>query len=179
LLSYAPLRRSGARLQVTSRDGTVTVGGNVRSVTMKAMAGRLAQSVRGVARVVNEVRSDTEIETSAALALAGDPSTALLTDKLFVKCVLGTLYLGGVIEAERIEQAQALRETALELVRAVADVQAIVDELVMREAAAVSGEPVAEEETVTGRPSAEEEKKRARLAVWRERAEARQQARGG
>jgi osmotically-inducible protein OsmY len=70
------------RIDVTTEDGIVTLIGTVSNILAKDRAAQLAESVRGVRAVVNQIvveplahRSDAAIRADIRIALAEDPAT--------------------------------------------------------------------------------------------------------
>ncbi len=69
-------------IDVTTHEGIVTLSGKVGNLVAKQRAGRLAETVRGVRSVVNQIqvdprttRSDKAIRNDIIAALAADPAT--------------------------------------------------------------------------------------------------------
>lgn len=170
LWSHDPIRLSKSRLAVTEHDGHVTLTGNMRSDTLKVLAGKLARRVPGVRDVVNAVVTDTSIESLSALALAMDDATRLTTDRATLKSFIGSVYLGGLIVAPELAAAERARDRASELVRAVPGVREVTNDILVAEGAGqdvdLSAANGHDEETG---PSPEEEAIKERLNVWRER----------
>jgi osmotically-inducible protein OsmY len=171
LWSHDPIRLSMSRLAVTEHDGHVTLTGNMRSDTLKTVAGQLVRRVPGVRDVTNAVVTDTEIESLAALALAMDDATRLTTDRIALKSLLGVIYLGGLVVAPELAAAERARDRASELVGAVPGVREVVNDILVAEGAGQDVDPsAADGHDEPSGPSPDEEAIKERLSVWRERA---------
>lgn len=174
LQRYDPIRASDSPIHVASSDGVVTLTGVVRSRTMKTMAEALARRVPGVTNVRNELLTDTDIETTIALELAMNDQLRR-AGNIHVKSILGTVYLSGDVEAETVEEAEALKELGENIAESVAGVIRCVNGLVARERGQVMV-AAAEEKVEAGRPAAAEARLaelRDRRAAWAQRAAAR------
>ncbi len=115
LWQFGPLRQSNSLIDVSPLRGGVRLAGNVRTDSLRAIAGRLAAAVPGVSGVENDLVSDTRIESDLSLSLALDEVTASYTDKVRVKCLNGSVYLVGVIARDSLADAVAAVERAVEL----------------------------------------------------------------
>jgi osmotically-inducible protein OsmY len=171
LWAYDPIRQTGSIIGVMTEGEVITLSGHVRSTMMKALAGRLARTVPGVGAVKNELLADPEIECRAAVALAMDPAVGLTTDRMNVASLLGNVYLSGYAAAPDLAQAEAAVARAEQVVREVAGVEAVFNEL-LPVVAAADGQAVEVEEVVAASGGISDAMQ-ARLAVWRERAAAR------
>jgi osmotically-inducible protein OsmY len=174
LWRYDPLRQTGSLVAVRTADGGVTLEGNVRSDTIKAVATRLARTVPGVRAVDNRLVSDSEVEIGVAVVLAMDPEVELYTDRVTVKSLLGEVYLGGQAVAPELATAERARDLAAERAAAVPGVRQVINEIRAvegTEAGVVAA--AADEPAATGGLSAAQQAIQERLAVWRERAAAR------
>ena len=180
LSSNVPMRMSKPVLSVTAAEGVVTLAGNVRGGILKAVAERLAMAVPGVTGVIDNLATDTTIESAAAEALAADPSTRLVTDDLAIKSVIGTVYLGGVVRAPDLDRARETAGAAAAVLAAVPGVREVINrvEVAIGDTSAeappgagapngdaVSGGASADAAAASVRAAAMSE----RLAVWRER----------
>lgn len=95
-------------LQVEARDGIVVIRGIVASEAHSFAAVQLARGVPGVKEVVNQLRTDEDLERRIAVALASDP--AARRHRTAVNVVGGVAYLYGVVPTE--EEAEAIRKVA-------------------------------------------------------------------
>ncbi|MEO8084117.1 MAG: BON domain-containing protein [Ardenticatenales bacterium] len=136
LWSYQPIRQSNCTIDILVDGNTVTLDGNIRGSLLKAMAGEIASRVPGVGRVVNRLVSDTDIEHEAAVQLTMDDGLDLTTDHITVKSLMGTVYLGGMIFADTLTEAEALKAQAEALIGNVAGVRGVVSSVT-----AVEGSP--------------------------------------
>jgi len=170
---FDPIRQTNALLDITTEGGVVTLSGNVRTATMKDIAGRLAYTVPGVRGVVNHFVTDTDIENRAALALALAPDLEVYTDRVSVKSFLGTVSLTGAVAAPAKADAEAKRARIEVLVAALPGVNAVINQVQAVEGA---GDTVAlaEEDAAAGAPApaGDQAAIQERLAIWRERARA-------
>ena len=177
LWSYAPLRLTNTSLGVTDAGGVVTLSGNVRTRAIKTIAGRLAQGVVGVTGVVNALVADPDIEREVAMALALEPAVALSTDKVAIKCLRGTVYLGGTASAPDLPGALAIVSRAVDITRAVPGVTSVLNHgRATVDTVAVSGSPTAVQDAPGAEAAVADVGRQAvlqeRMAVWRERAAA-------
>lgn len=120
----APQFHDGAdffAMQVSVRDGVVTLRGNVRNSVRRIEAERIARRVRGVIDVRNELLADDALELLVAQALRSDGR--LQIHDLVVTSMLGLVRLHG-----RVPDAQQ-RELAAQVARHVTGVQAIDNQL--------------------------------------------------
>ncbi|MCE7937742.1 hypothetical protein DCC79_05000 [bacterium] len=170
--AYDPIRQTNTILRVSADDGVVTLAGNMRSSIMTNMAGRLAAGVPGVRRVVNALVSDTDIESRAAVAVAMDPDAGVLTDRISLFSILGTVEMDGVIAAPTLAAAEALRQRVEAIVRAVPGVHGVINQIQAVEGAADVAAGGDEEAAPAGGPSEAQLAMQERMAVWRERAKA-------
>lgn len=170
LWAYDPIRQSRSRIAVTeSEPGRVALSGVVPSQSIRLVAQRIAQGVRGVTNVDNELVSDTEIESDVSLAIASDADVDPAIDHLRVSSYLGLVYLDGRASAEDLEAAAAAVDRAGAIAGDVRGVSGVINRLVATEADADVAPDEADEDDDSG-PSPEEEAKAERLSVWRERA---------
>lgn len=170
--AYDPIRQTNTILRVSTDDGVVTLAGNMRSSIMTNMAGRLAAGVPGVRRVVNALVSDTDIESRAAVAVAMDPDAGVLTDRISLFSILGTVEMDGVIAAPTLAAAEALRQRVEAIVGAVPGVHGVINQIQAVEGAADVAAGGDEEAAPAGGPSEAQLAMQERMAVWRERAKA-------
>jgi osmotically-inducible protein OsmY len=127
LWQYSPIRQTNTRIEVRADgDGTVYLDGNIRGALLKAMATEIANRVPGVRRVINRLASDTDIEQEIAVQLAMDETLGLTTDHVTLKCIMGVVYLGGMIFADALAEAQAHVDRVEELVRRMPGVREVV-----------------------------------------------------
>lgn len=136
----APQFHDGAdffAMQVSVRDGIVTLRGNVRSSVRRIEAERIARRVRGVLDVRNELLADDALELLVAQALRSDGR--LQIQDLSVRAMLGLVRLQG-----RVPDAQQ-RELAAQVARHVAGVQAVDNDLLVEPAPSAPSEPTSSE----------------------------------
>lgn len=103
--NYNPLRVSGSAIDVEVQGGEVTLTGNVRSRVMRAVAEKIARNTHGVRSVKNKSFSDTEIEEKAAVRVAMDPRTDLMTDQIKLSTYMGMVGLAGAVGSQGIKDA--------------------------------------------------------------------------
>lgn len=125
LWRFGPLRQSNSLVDVSADGAVVRLGGNVRTESLRDIAGRLAAAVPGVARVENAIVADTRIESDIALALALDEAIAAYTDKVRVKALNGSVYLVGVIARDALADAETAVTRAVELAEATPGVREV------------------------------------------------------
>lgn len=170
--AYDPIRQTNTTLRVSADDGVVTLAGNMRSSIMTTMAGRLAAGVPGVRRVVNGLVSDTDIESRAAVAVAMDAEAGILTDRISLFSILGTVEMDGVIAAPTLAAAEALRQRVEAIVRGVRGVHAVINQIQAVEGTADVAAGGDEESAPAAGPSETQLAMQERMAIWRERAKA-------
>ncbi|MBD3335315.1 MAG: BON domain-containing protein [Candidatus Eisenbacteria bacterium] len=94
---------SGFTVDVTTRDGVVTLSGYVNNLLAKERAERIAETVKGVRAVVNTLkiqtaaRDDAELHTDVVAALAMDPATE--SWEIDVEINDGVVTLNGEVES--------------------------------------------------------------------------------
>ncbi|MBI3942372.1 MAG: BON domain-containing protein [Chloroflexi bacterium] len=103
--NYDPLRVSGSSVDVEVRGGEVVLTGNVRTRAMRSIAEKIARATHGVRSVKNKLLSDTEIEERAAVRLAMDPRTQLMTDQVKLHTYIGMVGLVGTVGSAEIKEA--------------------------------------------------------------------------
>lgn len=136
LWSYAPIRQSNTRVDIGVEGDVVYLDGNIRGALLKSVAGEIVSRLPGVGRVVNRLVSDPDVEHEIAMHLAMDEGLDLTTDHLAVKSLLGTVYLGGMIFAETLAAAEALKGRAEALIGGMPGVREVVSTVT-----AVEGSP--------------------------------------
>lgn len=136
LWSYGPIRQSNTRIEVHAEGDVVYLDGNIRGAMLKAVASEIAGNVPGVGRLVNRLVSDTDVEHEIAMQLAMDETLDLTTDHIAIKSFLGTVYLGGLIFADTLAGAEAMKSRAEALIGAMPGVREIVSTV-----SAVEGSP--------------------------------------
>ena len=94
-----------AQIDVVTQDGIVTLQGSVDHVLAKDRATRIAEMVRGVRGVVNQIKvspsmayDDKEILTKVEAALKDDPAAEDL--EIDVKVMDGTVLLSGEVDSQ-------------------------------------------------------------------------------
>lgn len=102
-----------------SRDGVVTVGGNLPNRFLRDKVVEAALRTPGVLDVVDRLVTDELIRTQLAAELARQPATSQVT----VEADLGRVVLGGEVRSDD-DAARAVR-----IARAVNGVRAVVDEI--------------------------------------------------
>ena len=127
---HSDVRLVSADIDATIRGGIARLAGSVSSHAQKALAGAIAQRIKGVTAVDNQLavvplspRSDVEITADVSSALAQDP--AVDEDKIEVTTVDGVVYLRGT------EGSYAARQAADSDARTVSGVLDVIDELVV------------------------------------------------
>lgn len=136
LWSMQPIRASNTRIDVQVDGDVVYLDGNIRGAMLKAMAGQIAAGVPGVGRVVNRLASDNDIEHEIAVQLATADGLDMTTDHVMVKCLLGTVYLGGMIFGPTQAEADARKAQAEAIIAGMPGVREVVST-----AAAIEGSP--------------------------------------
>jgi osmotically-inducible protein OsmY len=112
------------RLDIKTENGVVTLTGTVDNVLAKTRAARVASTVKGARAVVNRIevqpdepRSDQEIRTDVALALAADPAADAY--ELTAEVEDGVVTLSGTVESWQEEQLAIMAAKGVAGVRAV------------------------------------------------------------
>ena len=103
LWSYSPLRENRCPIIVIARGEVVELTGTVRNELMKRMALRLAGAVPDV-QVRDNLVSDESLEQEIRHRLALNFSIHLPTNKVTIRSVLGSVYLGGQVESETVKE---------------------------------------------------------------------------
>jgi osmotically-inducible protein OsmY len=171
LWAYDPIRQSGSMIGVTADDaGAVRLFGVVPSFTISEIAEYIARGVPGVTGVTSSLVSDTEIQSDVALAIAGDPSVGVSTDRITIGSLLGLVQLGGVVTAPEMADAEAAVAQAETLARAVTGVRDVANRIVPVGDDVESPSTDASGDEDRDGPDPEEVARAERLAVWRERA---------
>ncbi len=99
-------------VDVATRDGVVTLSGTVETLLAKERAAIIAQTVRGVRAVVNNVavrpvtRSDEAIRKDVVAALGAEPATSAY--QITVEVQDGVVMLSGPVQSFREKQLAAL-----------------------------------------------------------------------
>jgi osmotically-inducible protein OsmY len=106
LLDHEPLRASHPQLGLDVDGGTVRLGGRVRTLALKEIAGYLCKRLEGVQEVRNELLSDTEVQRQVADALAADDKLGPLCLRVDVRD--GVASLSGDLPTPELEE-QAVR----------------------------------------------------------------------
>ncbi|MFQ5340206.1 MAG: BON domain-containing protein [Anaerolineae bacterium] len=133
LQRYDPIRASDSPIHVATANGAVTLTGIVRSRTMKAMAGTLARRVAGVTEVENQLLTDTDIENAIALEMATNERLRQAGGTIWVKSILGTVYLSGDVTAESLEDGEDLKGLAEGIAEETSGVIRTINAIVVRE----------------------------------------------
>jgi len=127
---HSDFRLASADIEATVRGGVAHLTGSVPNYGQKALAGTVAERIKGVRAVDNRLvviprspRSDVEITADVSLALAED--AAVDEDKIEVMTVDGVVYLRGSVES------YAARRAAESDARAVEGVLDVINELVV------------------------------------------------
>lgn len=104
-LMYDPAVMSH-RIDITTSEGIVTLKGSVDNILAKERAARIAQTVKGVRAVINNitvdppfVRTDEQIRDDVQDALLTDPATDLY--EIDVKVKDNRVTLGGAVESRK------------------------------------------------------------------------------
>ncbi len=117
-------------IKVSTRDGIVTLSGEVASLAARSYADMEAKKIRGVLGVINELvvgpawRSDEEIRTAVARRLAASP--VIESKDLMATSVDGAVTLTGTVDS------WAEREQAELLASEVAGVKKVTNDIVTR-----------------------------------------------
>jgi osmotically-inducible protein OsmY len=91
------------RIDVSTKDGIVTLRGSVYNILARDKATEIAESIKGVRSVVNEIRvkpvsrSDQEVRRDVMDALVTDPATD--ADRIDVKVIGGNVTLSGQVDS--------------------------------------------------------------------------------
>lgn len=104
-----------SKIEVSAADGIVTLDGTVNNILAKDRAARVAETVRGVRAVVNQVevtpsvgRSDAAIEADVEEAIAQNPATERFDATVSVTD--GVVTLGGQVDS--YQEQQLLKKVA-------------------------------------------------------------------
>lgn len=113
------------KIDITTSEGIVTLEGQVSNILAKDRAKRIAQTVRGVRAVVNQIdvkpvapRSDKELQSDAKEALKSDPATEAMEINTLVED--GQVTLRGTVDSY---QERELAETVVKGIRGVRRVE--------------------------------------------------------
>lgn len=127
---HSDIRLTSGEIDAAVRDGVARLSGSVPTQAQKALAGTLAERIKGVTRVENNLavvprspRSDVEITADVSMALSQD--LAVDEDKIEVTTVDGVVYLRGSVES------YAARRAADGDARGLPGVLDVIDELVV------------------------------------------------
>ena len=127
---HSDLRLTSGEIEAVVRGGIAHLTGSVPTDAQKALAGTVADRIKGVRRVDNQLaivplspRSDVEITADISMALAQDPGVD--EDKIEVTTVDGFVYLRGTVGS------YAMRMAADDDARRVPGVLDVIDELVV------------------------------------------------
>lgn len=110
-------------IDVDTQMGVVTLSGTVDNILARDRAERLAQKVRGVRSVVNQIvvrpstRTDAQVREDVLDALATDPATEAW--EIDVEVTAGAVTLTGVVDSWREEQLATRVAKGVEGVRSV------------------------------------------------------------
>ncbi|MBI2913088.1 MAG: BON domain-containing protein, partial [Chloroflexi bacterium] len=105
------------RLTLDVSDGTVRLGGNVRTPQTKGWAEQAAASVEGAAAVRNEIRDDFGLELEAAQAL--ERAGALRDAMVYARSSLGDVTLFGYAPSAAVVEEIVRRASAVPGARSV------------------------------------------------------------
>jgi osmotically-inducible protein OsmY len=119
LYSFEPIRSSASLIDVRVWDGKVELAGNVHSRMIKRVATDLVLSVPGVMQVYNELVTDSDIDISAAAALAWDERTRLTSREVAARANQGIVHLAGSVSSNDVK---VLVEQVVRGVKGVRDV---------------------------------------------------------
>ncbi len=112
---------------IETKNGEVTLKGNVATIAAKRHAERLTRQVKGVVGVRNALTSDTELTARIVTALAADERTALLTVEVAVDRGIVTLR-GEVPTAEHREAAEAIARAVPGVITVINELKVVPDE---------------------------------------------------
>ncbi len=110
-------------IDVSSKDGIVTLAGRVDNILSKERAARIAETIKGVRAVINNItvvpveRSDQEVQRDAESALLEDPATESYEIGVVVED--GKVVLTGTVESW---QEKMLAEKVVKSVRGVKEI---------------------------------------------------------
>ena len=107
LMAFTDLDLS--QITVSLADGIARLAGSVASILGKRAAHEIAENVRGILGVENEIMTDSEVEARVITALLSDPHTYLAI--IEPKVENGVVTLTGVIDSD-IGQASAIQIAA-------------------------------------------------------------------
>lgn len=114
-------------IDVESKDGIVRLTGSVYNILARERATKIAEDIRGVRAVVNEIevkpvaRSDEEIQTDVTDALRLDPATGSYA--IAAKVADGTVTLSGTVDS------YAEKQLSEEVAKGVRGVRAVKDDI--------------------------------------------------
>lgn len=112
-----------ANIDISTKDGVVSLSGNVDSLLQRRFAGMVASKIRGVVNVANELdvltvpRADEQIASEIDRRLR--MSSALKIRNLNVRCEAGTVTLSGEVESPGYRTEADLMASEVSGVRAV------------------------------------------------------------
>ncbi len=141
---YADLRIVSDNVDVQVVDGKAHLRGTVPDEAQKSLARAVADRIKGVRQVINELeidsvaaRADADITADVAAALAAD--TLVDEDKIEVTTVDGVVYLRGTVSSH------TERKAADEDTKAIRGVVDVIDEIMVAPSYARSDEEIATE----------------------------------
>jgi osmotically-inducible protein OsmY len=107
LSDIGPLRTPGLPIQVEVSQGVVTLRGVISTQSLKARALEETRQLPGVKQVQVELRSEQEVESDVAQALAADPRTHQAAFGIRVTAVNDVVALNGRAPASDIAHIAA------------------------------------------------------------------------
>lgn len=121
--SFNPIRETRVPVEVTVKDGIVTLEGVVFTDTMRRMILYAASTTAGVRKVVDRLYDDKGLELAVAQALMADPTLRMVSSPIRVSSYAGTVTLYGKVSSKQERLA------AIAVASRVAGVRAVIDRL--------------------------------------------------
>ncbi len=99
--SFNPIRETRVPVEVTVKDGVVTLEGVVFTDTMRRMILYAASTTPGVRKVVDRLHDDKSLELAVAQALMADPTLRTSPSPIRVSSYAGTVTLYGKVNSKQ------------------------------------------------------------------------------
>jgi hypothetical protein len=100
IMDFAPIRTSETAIDVHVENGNVVLDGYVRTDTQRTLVSQLANSVRGVAGVRNNLLSDSDLEVTVGQVIELELGTYIVPMMPVVRVIRGNVFLRGPVPSE-------------------------------------------------------------------------------
>jgi osmotically-inducible protein OsmY len=119
--SFNPIRETRVPVEVTVKDGVVTLEGIVFTDTMRRMILYAASTTAGVKKVIDRLYDDESLEIAVAQALAADPTLSTIPSPISVSSYAGAVTLHGKVSSKQERLAAIAVASQIPGVRTVID----------------------------------------------------------